>query len=553
MPRESLITAGWVVAGLCVTCMMQLRSQDSQGAIEFDADGRRLAGSEYDQALRPISVIFSQTAAQTGNGLSGMVQILASTGLVLVLGSLAAGAGVGGGGLFVPIYMVLLGAGPKGAVPLSKATILGGAVGNFISLGFARHPKAKTHKQGDRPMIDYEASTFMQSGELLGVVFGVLLNGLLPAICIVGFLVCILTYNAYKTFRKAFSARAKETKAMAKAAAAAEAQKPTPEEGQEAAASAPPSPPPSPPEPAVAAAEVEVTVVQEKGSSTRKPPVVAPSEVKADFEVTPELAAILAEDAKQFPLWAWALLAPMTGYTLVYSIIKNAIRNDPGCSPAGFWIWYVTPVPVLGGFMWMTAIILGKRHKRKVAAGYPYLPADIQWDNRSLRRFPITALLAGVTAGLLGIGGGMVIGPLFLAIGMEPQVGTSSCAFMILWTAFSGVVIYGVDSHLGAELACWCVAFGIISGQLGQRLVNTVLKKTGRPSYVVFLLASIIGAACVAMTVTLIVKMAQGDYDANDVIEPNESVATHLFYLGTGFGCKGAPVAGSNVSASGSS
>jgi uncharacterized membrane protein YfcA len=385
------------------------------------------------------------------------------------------------------------------------------------------------------------------------VVFGVLLNGLLPAICIVGFLVCILTYNAYKTFRKAFSARAKETKAMAKAAAAAEAQKPTPEERQEAAASAPPSPPPSPPEPAVAAAEVEVTVVQEKGSSTRKPPVVAPSEVKADFEVTPELAAILAEDAKQFPLWAWALLAPMTGYTLVYSIIKNAIRNDPGCSPAGFWIWYVTPVPVLGGFMWMTAIILGKRHKRKVAAGYPYLPADIQWDNRSLRRFPITALLAGVTAGLLGIGGGMVIGPLFLAIGMEPQVGTSSCAFMILWTAFSGVVIYGVDSHLGAELACWCVAFGIISGQLGQRLVNTVLKKTGRPSYVVFLLASIIGAACVAMTVTLIVKMAQGDYDANDVIEPNESVATHLFYLGTGFGCKGAPVAGSNVSASGSS
>ncbi len=50
-----------------------------------------------------------------------------TTVLILVLGSLAAGAGIGGGGLFVPIYMVLLGAGPKGAVPLSKATILGGA------------------------------------------------------------------------------------------------------------------------------------------------------------------------------------------------------------------------------------------------------------------------------------------------------------------------------------------------------------------------------------------------------------------------------------------
>ena len=164
--RGSLTTAGWVIAGLCVTCMMQLRSQQQgQATIEYGADGRRLAGSEYDQALRPLSLIFSQTAAQTGNGLSGMVQILSSTALVLVLGSLAAGAGIGGGGLFVPIYMVLLGAGPKGAVPLSKATILGGAIGNFISLGFARHPKAKTHRQADRPMIDYEASTFMQRCE----------------------------------------------------------------------------------------------------------------------------------------------------------------------------------------------------------------------------------------------------------------------------------------------------------------------------------------------------------------------------------------------------
>merc|ERR1719171_1781590 len=117
--------------------------------------------------------------------MAGATQLIISTVLVLILGSLAAGAGVGGGGLFVPIYMVLLGAGPKGAVPLSKATILGGAIGNFITLSRARHPKAKTHKQAERPMIDYEASTFMQSGELLGVVFGVLLNGFLPAILII--------------------------------------------------------------------------------------------------------------------------------------------------------------------------------------------------------------------------------------------------------------------------------------------------------------------------------------------------------------------------------
>merc|ERR1712146_607271 len=210
----------------------------------------------------------------------------------------------------------------------------------------------------------------------------------------------------------------------------------------------------------------------------------------------------------------------MTAYTLAYKLIANTIRTDPSCSPAGYWLWYITPVPILGGYMVATAFILGKRHKRKLAAGFEYLQADMQWDGATLRKFPKTAILAGVTAGLLGIGGGMVIGPLFLAIGMEPQVGTSSCAFMILWTAFSGVVIYGVDGNLGAELALWCVAFGFISGQIGQRLVNTVLKRRGRPSYVVFLLGSIIGLACFAMATTLVIKME-----------------THLFYLGSGFGC----------------
>jgi len=218
---------------------------------------------------------------------------------------------------------------------------------------------------------------------------------------------------------------------------------------------------------------------------------------------------------------------------MVYSIVKKIIQKDASCQDWAYWLWYVTPVPILGGFMWYTAILLGKRHERKLAAGYEYLPADIRWDAASLKRFPVTALLAGVTAGLLGIGGGMVIGPLFLAIGMEPQVGTSSCSFMILWTAFSGVFIYGADGHLGAELGCWCVAFGIISGQLGQTFVGAVLKKTGRPSYVVFLLASIIALACCAMGTTLIVKMAQGDYDANDKVEENEK----LFYFGSDFGC----------------
>ena len=43
--------------------------------------------------------------------------------------------------------------------------------------------------------------------------------------------------------------------------------------------------------------------------------------------------------------------------------------------------------------------------------------------------------VAGVAAGLLGIGGGMILGPIFVALDFQPQVGTATTGFMILFTA----------------------------------------------------------------------------------------------------------------------
>ena len=449
--REHATTLGLVAAGVvCIGMMQKNVFMDVGGVVSRGEEpGRRLAGdgNEYAQAMRGIGAIFSETSETSVNGIPGAAQMIVTTVLILILGSLAAGAGIGGGGLFVPIYMVLLGAGPKGAVPLSKATILGGAIGNFLSIGPSRHPKAK------RPLIDYESSTLMQSGELLGVVFGVLLNGLLPAICIVSFLVLILSYNAYKTINKALKIRAKETKAMNKAKeedTAKDAQ-PVKANGEKVEANGEEveadgmkveADPVTPPTEAAteldeaakqdSAEAADVNDIDVNGSDDVKAAISKPSEApapaKADVEtgekpVSAELQAILDADSKQYPVWAWALLAPMTAYTVAYKLIANAIRTSDSCSPAGYWLWYVTPIPVLGAFMAYTAYLLSKRHKAKLAAGFEYLTADMQWDTPTLKRFPATALLAGVTAGLLGIGGGMVIGPLFLSIGMEPQAG----------------------------------------------------------------------------------------------------------------------------------
>jgi len=44
-------------------------------------------------------------------------------------------------------------------------------------------------------------------------------------------------------------------------------------------------------------------------------------------------------------------------------------------------------------------------------------------------------MLAGTLAGMLGIGGGMVINPLLLELGMKPTVVASTTGFTILFTS----------------------------------------------------------------------------------------------------------------------
>ena len=54
--------------------------------------------------------------------------------------------------------------------------------------------------------------------------------------------------------------------------------------------------------------------------------------------------------------------------------------------------------------------------------GYPYHRKDVHWTPHLVIVYPIYALISGCMAGLLGIGGGLILGPLLLELGLHPTV-----------------------------------------------------------------------------------------------------------------------------------
>lgn len=119
--------------------------------------------------------------------------------LVFVAGALCAAVGLGGGGLFIAIFVVAAGMTSHAAVPLSFWAVFGVSTGSFFVLMRQRHPKR------DRPSIDYLLCLVMEPLTLLGAVFGVLLNATFPDVIITIMLVLVLAVSGWRTVVKGLS------------------------------------------------------------------------------------------------------------------------------------------------------------------------------------------------------------------------------------------------------------------------------------------------------------------------------------------------------------
>lgn len=124
------------------------------------------------------------------------------TGLIFVSGMLAAGAGIGGGGLYVPIFL-MFGWG-KLAVVRSLAATTGLALALLFLVMFQRHPEA------DRPAVDYRAMLVLEPIVLLGTVPGKILNDLFPPVIVYVFLLVLLLVITYRSWLKYFKFKARD-------------------------------------------------------------------------------------------------------------------------------------------------------------------------------------------------------------------------------------------------------------------------------------------------------------------------------------------------------
>lgn len=85
-------------------------------------------------------------------------------------------SGIGGGGIIVSLLMVFYKLNTREAIAVSGFTIFVGSISRFIITINKRHPER------DSPVIDYSLTNIMLPTVIIGSLFGVFLNLMLPSL-----------------------------------------------------------------------------------------------------------------------------------------------------------------------------------------------------------------------------------------------------------------------------------------------------------------------------------------------------------------------------------
>jgi len=390
---------------------------------------------------------------------------------------LASAAGIGGGAVLVPLYTLLGEFTEHEAIPLSIATVFGASafstLGNFLWL---KHPVVP-----HRHLIAYDAALVLLPATLLGTTVGVFLNKVTPNWLIVALLVWLCAFSGKRTLSQAFKRREKEDEVKGAYKSIAQGEGEDEGEGGEAHGGA------------------ELTPLNKDTS----PPSGAGLALTAGAQIM--LGIEHAAEAK-FPTASVCRLLGTWLAVMGLSMLKGG-HGAPSlvgvtCGSLGYWGVVGLNLPVLGMLTFVAGRLLLSRHQRLLSCGYQYAEGDVQWDSQKVWTYPAYVAVGAIAAGMLGVGGGMVLGPIFNELEFLPQVSSATSTLMVLFMSSATVGQFIVFGMLDTQYALFYGSVGIIGAIVGTKGAKSILDRTGRASFLLFFLAAILLGSGVLMAST---------------------------------------------------
>ncbi|KAM1077776.1 hypothetical protein ACFX19_025520 [Malus domestica] len=355
--------------------------------------------------------------------------------------------GVGGGGIFVPMLTLIIGFDQKSSTAISKCMITGAAISSVFYNLRLRHPTL------DLPLIDYDLALLFQPMLVLGISIGVAFNVIFANWMITVLLIITFLATSSRAFFKGIETWKKETIVKE---AARRMQSNCDD----------------------ASAEVEYKPLP--GGPSNGTPTETGESKRTEVSIFENLY--------------WKELLILFAVWIIILVLQIAKNYTTTCS-AAYWAYNLLQIPVAFGVTIFEAVKLYKGH-RVIASR---AESNTNWTVNQLVLCSACGITAGIVGGLLGLGGGFILGPVFLELGIPPQVSSATATFAMTFSASMSVVEYYLLKRFPIPYALYFTAVATFSALVGQYVVRKVVSIFGRASIIIFILAFTIFVSAISL------------------------------------------------------
>ena len=359
-------------------------------------------------------------------------------------------SGLGGGLLFIPVLLLILNFYPHEAIPISKIVIFAGALTSFMQNTRVKRPGRNTKA------LNYNLVIVNAPNLLIGTVLGVTLNKILPNAIILFLLCLLLFFYSYKTFKTFLKLYREES-----------------------------------------SGELHSLSSQYNTISHNNNDINLQEERPIESELYKD-QFLLRWDKLKYILVPFLIMAGL-------SILRES-EIVSKCSSVYWVLMFAFLIIVLFYDYYIINHIETEYSYRKII-NFPYDERDIVWTKPTIIKLAFIGLLAGFIAGVIGIGGGVVLGPILLDLGIHPIVGSVTTNMLVLITSSSTTFQFILFKMLNLEYGIICIIFSALGSYCGTYLVNTYVKKTGKQSFIVLVLFCVVIISAVVLPLSSLLNI----------------------------------------------
>ncbi|KAG4204881.1 hypothetical protein ERO13_A04G067400v2 [Gossypium hirsutum] len=356
--------------------------------------------------------------------------------------------GVGGGGIFVPMLTLIVGFDTKSAAAISKCMIMGASAASVWYNVRVQHPTKEV------PIIDYELALLFQPMLMLGITVGVSLSVVFPYWLITVLIIILFIGTSSRSFYKGIEMWKEET-------------------------------------------------ILKKELTRQQGTVNSRGELLIDAEYEP---LVPREEKSTLEILClnlrWKRLLVLTTVWFLFTLIQ-VIKNDLVPCTTLYWVLFCLQFPIAVLVFGYEAMKLWRENRKRMMTGNTesICEASIQWSTLNITFCALCGILGGTVGGLLGSGGGFILGPLLLEIGVIPQVASATATFVMMFSSSLSVVEFYLLKRFPIPYALYLMGVSILAGFWGQYLVRKIILILRRASIIVFILSGVIFASALTMGV----------------------------------------------------